>query len=151
MKAKNGNLCKPIKLHKTSNERIRVMRLCTIFLIGALLTSLVLTGCTEKEVVNIPEYPNAVEDQEVRAEMLGMDFGGVRRVITSDSFDTVFAFYQEHLRDYNPDIMSHSLEDGRQAAFTVMNTEKSSTTVAVQEFKKEGKVAISYMHVDVGF
>jgi hypothetical protein len=83
--------------------------------------------------------------------MLGMDFGGVRRVITSDSFDTVFAFYQEQLRDYNPEVMSHTLEDGRQAAFTVLDTDKINTTVAVQEFKKEGKVVISYMHVDMGF
>lgn len=126
------------------------MKLCNIFLIGALLTALVLTGCSENVVINIPEYPNAVEDQEVKAEMFGMDFGGVRRVVTSDSFDTVFAFYKEPLRDYNPEIMSHNLEDGRQAAFTVIETEKTNTTVAIQEFKKEGKVAISYMHLDVG-
>jgi hypothetical protein len=118
--------------------------------IGMLIISLMIVSCDKKEAVTIPEYPNAVEDQEVKAEMLGMDFGGVRRVITSDSFDTVFAFYQEALHDYNPEIMSYALEDGRQAAFTIVDTEKSNTTVAVQEFKKEGKVAISYMHIDVG-
>ena len=127
------------------------MKRIIIFLIGALLIALILMVFREEKVVNIPVYPNAVEDQEVKAEMLGMDFGGVRRVVTSDSFDTVFAFYQEQLRKYNPEIMSHDLEDGRQAAFTVKETEKIITTVAVQEFKKEGKVAISYMNVDMGF
>jgi hypothetical protein len=127
------------------------MKRIVIFLAGVLLIVIVLMVSREDKVVNIPEYPNAVEDQEVKAEMLGMDFGGVRRVITSDSFDTVFAFYQEQLRDYNPEVMSHTLEDGRQAAFTVLDTDKINTTVAVQEFKKEGKVVISYMHVDMGF
>ena len=127
------------------------MRLCNVFFIGVFLSVLVLTGCSEKVEVNIPEYPNAVEDQEVKAEMLGMDFGSVRRVFTSDSFDTVFVFYKEHLREYDPEIMSHTLEDGRQAAFTIMESKKSNVTVAVQEFKKEGQVAISYMKLDMDF
>jgi hypothetical protein len=114
-----------------------------IFFIRALLQALIQMVFRDKKLVDIPEYPNAVEDQEVKAEMLGMDFGGVRTVITSDSFDTVFAFYQEQLRDYNPELRSHTLEDGRQAAFTVINTDESNTTVTVQEFTKEGKVAIS--------
>lgn len=136
------------------NNSMNWMNSTRFFSIGlgiAIFTLLFLMGCSEKEGINIPEYPNAVEDQEVKAEMLGMEFGGVRRVFTSDSFDTVYAFYEEHLRDYSPEVMSHVLEDGRQAAFTVKETEKIVTTVAVQEFSKEGKVAISYMHVDMGF
>ncbi len=45
------------------------MRLCNVFFIGVFLSVLVLTGCSEKVEVNIPEYPNAVEDQEVKAEI----------------------------------------------------------------------------------
>jgi hypothetical protein len=127
------------------------MRRTIIFLIGALLIALTLMVFREEKVLNIPEYPNAVEDQEVKAEFLGMDLGGVRRVITSDSFDIVFAYYKAQLRDYNPEIISHTLEDGRQAAFTVIDNDESNLTVAVQEFKKEGVVAISYMHMDMGF
>ena len=117
--------------------------------IGILIISLMIVNCTKKESVIIPEYPNAVEDQEVRAEMFGKDFGGVRRVITSDSYDTVFNYYKENLQSYNPDVISHELDDGRQAAFSIMDTEKSSSTVVVQEFLQEGKVAISYMHLNL--
>jgi hypothetical protein len=119
--------------------------------IGLLILSVIVMGCTKSEDIQIPEYPNAVEDQEVKAEMLGMDFGGVRRVVTDDSFDTVFDFYKERLDIYDPEIIFHELEDGRQAAFTIKESEKSSKTVAVQEFLEEGKVAISYMNIDVGF
>ena len=108
-------------------------------------------ACSEKEEVQVPEYPNAVEDQDLQMDIFGMNFGNVRRVITRDSFDTVFNFYNEHLQSYNPEVMSHKLDDGRQAAFTMNETEKSSQTVAVQEFLKEGVVAITYMNVDVGF
>jgi hypothetical protein len=119
-------------------------------IVGILMLPLMILGCSEKEEVQIPEYPNAVEDQEHNAEILGMNFGNVRRVITRDSFDKVFSFYNEHLQTYNPTVMSHKLDDGRQAAFTINETEKSSQTVAVQEFPKEGVVAITYMNVDVG-
>ena len=126
------------------------MKRISIFFIVAILLGLIFMVFRDDKVADIPEYPNAVEDQEVKAELLGMDFGGVRRVVTSDSFDTVFAFYQEQLRDYSPETKSYPLEDGRQAYFTVINTDEINTTIAVQEFKKEEKVAISYMHIDVG-
>ena len=108
-------------------------------------------GCSENEEVQIPDYPNAVEDQELQAEILGMNFGNVRRLITRDSFDTVFNYYNEHLQSHNPKIISHKLDDGRQAAFTINESEKSSQTVAVQEFMKEGVVAITYMNLDMSF
>jgi hypothetical protein len=104
---------------------------------------------SDKQVAGIPEYPTAVEDQEVKAEILGMNFGSVRRMITGDSIDTVFAFYEEQLRDYSPEIMSHALEDGRQAAFNVTVTDESIVTVAIQEFNREEKVAISHIHIDM--
>ena len=120
-------------------------------ILGILVLLLIILGCSETEEVQIPEYPNAVEDQELQAEILGMNFGNVRRVITRDSFDTVFSFYTEHLQSYNPKVISHKLDDGRQAAFTINETEKSSQTVAVQEFLKEGVVAITFMNVDMKF
>jgi hypothetical protein len=41
--------------------------------------------------------------------------------------------------------MSHTLVDGRQAAITIKAKGEESKTVAIQEFKKEGLVAITYM------
>ena len=81
--------------------------------LGILVLLLIILGCSETEEVQIPEYPNAVEDQELQAEILGMNFGNVRRVRTRDSFDTVFSFYTEHLQSHNPEVISHKLEDGR--------------------------------------
>jgi hypothetical protein len=107
-------------------------------------------GCSkteEPQMIKIPGYPGAQEDQEHEAKIMGTSMAEVRRVVTDDSFDKVFTFYTKQLEKYDPEVMSHTLDDGRQAAFTVVDTDTGSLTVAVQEFKKEGKVAISFMRL----
>jgi hypothetical protein len=120
------------------------MKILQIIFIGILLLSFMVVSCSktdESEKIRIPGYPNAVDDQAHGIKGLAQ----VKRVITSDSFDTVLAFYKEHLNKYNPKIESFTLEDGRQTAITVGDKKKQSMTVAIQEFKKENKVAIVYM------
>jgi hypothetical protein len=122
------------------------MKVLQINFIGILLLSFMVVGCSktgESEKISIPGYPNAVHDQTHGIKGLVQ----VKRVITSDSFDTVLAFYKKHLNKYNPKIESFTLEDGRQTAITVYNKKKQSMTVVVQEFKEENKVAIGYMGV----
>jgi hypothetical protein len=115
-----------------------------------LFVSLISGGCSKSdtpEQVQIPVYPGAKADEEHDAKAFGMSMAMVKRVLTSDSYDKVLAFYKKHLKSYNPEIMTHVLEDGRQTAITVVEDEKKSITVAVQEFKKDGMVAITYMRV----
>jgi major membrane immunogen (membrane-anchored lipoprotein) len=130
-------------------ERMIIMR--EIMPVLALVLCLVFlsAGCSksDKPQITIPGYPGAQEDQEHNAEIMGMSMGTVKRVITDDSFDKVFAYYKEQLEKYDPEVMSHTLDDGRQAAFTLIKNEKKSLTVAVQEFKEEGKVAITFMRL----
>jgi major membrane immunogen (membrane-anchored lipoprotein) len=115
----------------------------------ALCLAILSAGCSKSDEpqIKIPGYPGAQEDQEHNAEIMGSSMGTVKRVITDDSFDKVFAYYKEHLEKYDPEVMSHTIDDGRQAAFTVVNTGTGSLTVAVQEFKEEGKVAITFMRL----
>lgn len=115
-----------------------------------LLVSLISGGCSKSdtpEQVQIPVYPGAKADEEHNAKVMGISLGMVKRVVTSDSYDNVLAFYKEQLESYNPEIITHTLEDGRQTAITVVENEAGSKTVAIQEFKKEGMVAITYMRV----
>jgi hypothetical protein len=119
------------------------MKMLRSIFILVLFISLLSISCSRSDdKVQIPEYPGAIDDQEHDAKMLGVSMAKVKRVFTSDSFDKVFAFYNEKLAQYGPEIMSYALEDGRQAAFTI---KKGNVTVAVQEFIEEGAVAITYM------
>lgn len=118
---------------------------CILVLFLSLLTA----GCTKdpSDQIIIPIYPGAEADEEYNMKGLGVSLGMVKRVVTSDSYEDVLAYYVEKLKQYNPEILSHEQEDIRQTAFTVIENEKGSKTVAVQEFKEEGVVAITYMRV----
>lgn len=118
-----------------------------ITIAGILLLSFVVAGCSkadESEQLRIPGYPNAVHDQTHGMEGVAK----VTRLITSDSFDEVLAFYTEQLKEYNPEITPYELEGGRQTAIKVSDRKKREITVVVQEFIKEEKVAIVYMGID---
>lgn len=108
-----------------------------------------LAGCSQ---VQVPEYPGAVEDQDQahEATFYGISFGKVRRMITEDSYDTVFSYYKNVLAVHNPEITSHTLEDGQQGAITITQGKNRSVTVAIQEFRKEGKTAITYLDTGSG-
>ncbi len=126
------------------------MKILRYSFILILFVSFVSAGCSKSdapEQVQVPIYPGAKADEELDAKFMGMSLGMVKRVVTSDSYDNVIAFYREQLASYNPEIITHTLEDGRQTAITVVEDEKKSITVAIQESKKVGKVAISYMRV----
>ncbi len=126
------------------------MKILRYSFILILFVSFLSAGCSKSdapEQVQVPIYPGAKADEELDAKFMGMSLGMVKRVVTSDSYDNVIAFYREQLASYNPEIITHTLEDGRQTAITVVENEKKSITVAIQESKKVGKVAISYMRV----
>lgn len=118
------------------------MKLFASIFILAISFSFILTGCSQ---VQVPDYPGAAEDQEHEATLFGMTFGKVRRVVTDDSYDAVFSYYMDALEVHNPDVISHTLEDGRQGAITIKKGRNRSITVAIQEFRAEGKTAITYM------
>jgi hypothetical protein len=116
----------------------------SVFILG-LLFPFTLGGCSQSSTFDkIIEYPGAIADQEHEVKMLGMSFATVKRVITDDSFDEVLAYYKNVLESYNPEVASHALEDGRQTAITISG--HNSITIAIQEFLKEGKTAITYMN-----
>jgi hypothetical protein len=125
------------------------MKIIESIFILVLLLSFISTGCsrTDHPEIRIPQYPGAVEDQQHDAEVLGMPVGTVKRLITSDSYDKVFAFYEEHLAVYDPEVVTYDLDDGRQTAFTVKEDRTGTITLAVQESREEGKVAITFMRV----
>ncbi len=126
------------------------MRAVQAFFILVLFLSFMSAGCTSSdgpEQIIVPQYPGAVEDQEHNMKTLGMSLVKVKRLITSDSYDKVLAFYREQLKDNNPEVATYTLEDGRQTAMTIKGNRDRSITIAIQEFKKEGKVAITYMRV----
>lgn len=107
-----------------------------------IVISIFLASCSQ---VEIPEYPGAIEDQEHEMKYFGISLGNVRRVVTDDSYDTVVAFYRNILDVHNPEVAAYTLEDGRQTAITITKSKKSFVTVAIQEFKRERKTAITYM------
>jgi hypothetical protein len=116
----------------------------SIFILGFLFP-LTLGGCSQSNALEeIVEYPGAIEDQEHEAKLLGVSLAKVKRVVTEDSYDKVLEYYSDVLEPYNPDVISHDLEDGRQTAITI--TGNNSLTIAIQEFKKEGKTSITYMN-----
>lgn len=126
------------------------MKILRYFFILILFVSLLSAGCSNSdapEQVQVPIYPGAKADEELDAKFMGVPLGMVKRVVTRDSYDNVMAFYSEQLASHNPEIITHTLEDGRQTAITVVEDKKKSITVAIQESKKEGMVAISYMRV----
>ncbi len=126
---------------KTMMKTLRSIGIMVLFL------PFMSAGCSSDapEHVNFPEYPSAQEDQTLYAQFLGKSRGNIRRIVTGDPYDEVFTFYREGLKSYNPKISSYALEDGRQAAFAILETKKSSQTVVIQEFKQEGLVAITFM------
>jgi hypothetical protein len=126
------------------------MKIVQHVLILAILLSFMQAGCSrsdDSQKVRVPQYPGSVEDQTHHAEIMGMKLGMVKRVITDDSYDKVLAYYKKELAHYGPIIVSHTLEDGRQTAITIKDDETGTKTLAIQEFKGDGKVAIVLMRM----
>jgi hypothetical protein len=121
------------------------MKIFVSILILGFLFPLTLSGCSQSNALEeIVEYPGAIEDQEHEAKLLGVSLAKVKRVATEDSYDEVLAYYMNLLESYNPEVISHELEDGRQTAISI--TGSNSLTIAIQEFIEEGKTSITYMN-----
>jgi hypothetical protein len=124
---------------------MKILQSCFILV---LLLSFLSAGCSNKEEtvqITVPQYPGATEDQEHDAKIMGMSLGKIKRLITDDSYEDVLAYYEEKLKDYNPEVVTYDLEDGRQTAMTIAESENFVITLAIQEFEEDGKVAIVYM------
>ena len=110
------------------------------------------TGCGSSSgdgpsLQDIPRYPNATETESMEHSSPGGFVGGkLTQFTTTDSFDEVVDFYTDALNKYNPELLSHTSELGRQTALSIKR-KKGMISVAIQEFTEEGKVNITLMAV----
>jgi len=96
---------------------------------------------------DIPRYPNAVEGESMgQSSPGGLLSGSLLQFTTTDSFDQVMGFYTDALSQYDPELMSHTSELGRQTAIS-MPQKSGLISVVVQEFTEEGSVNITFMSV----
>jgi hypothetical protein len=95
----------------------------------------------------IPRYPNAVEGESMgQSSPGGMLSGSLSQFTTTDPFDQVVGFYTDALSQYDPELMSHASELGRQTAIS-MPQRNGMVSVVIQEFTEEGTVNITFMSV----
>ena len=105
------------------------------------------SGEDELSFQDIPRYPNANEGQSMSKSSTGGMVGGkLMQFSTTDSFEDVVDFYTDALSKYDPQIMSHTSEIGRQTAFSV-SQKKGVVSIAIQEFRAKGMVNITFMTV----
>ncbi len=124
------------------------MKILHSIFILVIFLSFISASCSRSDTsrqIQVPQYPGATVSNDMNPKFLGMSVGKILKVVTNDSYDKVFAFYNERLKTYNPKIMTHTIEDGRQTTMTLADTDKFSITIAIQEFRKESKVTITYM------
>jgi len=110
------------------------------------------TGCggSSEEALtleDIPIYPGAVEGESMEHSSPGGIVGAnMIQYSSSDSFDDIEEFYSDALDIYDPDMMSHTSELGRQTAFSIPQ-DKGMISVSIQEFTEEETVNITFMKV----
>jgi hypothetical protein len=108
-----------------------------------------LLGCGKLSTDNLPRYPNATEVESMEQSAPGGVMGGdLVQFTTEDSYDQVLEFYSDTLKCYNPEIVSHTSELGRQTAFSIERATGVSTVV-IQEFTTEGTVNITLMAMGI--
>jgi hypothetical protein len=130
-----------IKLHGT----IAVM--IAIALLISLPTGCGFFGGDGPSLENIPLYPNATEGESMEQSVPGGFLGGkLAQYTTTDSFDEVMEYYTDALSHFESELISHTSELGRQAAFSIPQ-DKGIISVAIQEFTEEGQVNITLMAV----
>lgn len=119
-------------------------------LFALLLTTLMACGGssnTGPSLSQIPRYPNATQGESMAQTGIGGFMGGnLTQLSTTDSFDEVVAFYQSSLGKFNPQVLSHRSELGRQLALTIPQ-DGGMISVAIQESTAEGEVSITLMGV----
>jgi hypothetical protein len=96
---------------------------------------------------DIPRYPNAIEGESMgQSSPGGMLSGSLSQFTTADPFEEVVGFYTDALSQYDPELMSHTSELGRQTAIS-MPQRNGMVSVVIQEFTEEGTVNITFMAV----
>jgi hypothetical protein len=96
---------------------------------------------------DIPQYPNSVKKESMQqSSLMNIVKARLEQFTTEDSFDDVNNFYTRALKKLNPRIQSHSSELGQQTAMLIKQ-KNGGITVAIQEFRKDGKVIITIMRV----
>ena len=131
--------------------RSRIRSLLSLPIVSALLlTSLLACGGSSNHgpsLSQIPRYPNATQGESMAHSGIGGFMGGnLTQLTTTDSFDEVVAFYRSALKEFNPQVLSHRSELGRQLAITIPQ-DGGLISVVVQEFTAEGEVNITLMGV----
>jgi len=96
---------------------------------------------------DIPVYPNSTEGETMEKALPGGILGGkLAQYTTDDPFDDVVDFYTTALAPYNPELMSHTSDLGRQTVISIKKN-KGMLSVTIQEFEEEGTVNITFMSV----
>jgi hypothetical protein len=105
------------------------------------------SGGDAPSLQDIPRYPNATEGESMgQSSPGGILSGSLLQFTTTDSFDQVVGFYTDALSQYDPELMSHTSDLGRQNAISMPQT-SGLISVVVQEFTEEGTVNITFMSV----
>lgn len=121
-------------------------------IITAVFSLVLVTGCGNSSkkgptFQDIPQYPNSTKKESMsQSSLMGMVKGRLEQFTTEDSFDDVSNFYTNALQKLNPKTQSHTTEIGRSTAI-VIKQKNGAITVAIQEFKDEGKVMITVMRL----
>ena len=111
------------------------------------------TGCGSSgggpSLEDIPLYPYASEGESMAQSGPGGFMGGkLAQFTTTDPFDEVMDFYTDALDKYNPQLMSHTSELGRQTAISIPR-KNGMISVAIQEFTEEEIVNITFMAIGI--
>ena len=128
------------------------IKTCGTLIIAVALLVNIFTGCGNSDgdglsLGDIPRYPNATAGESMEQSSFGgVVEGNLAQFTTTDAYDAVVDFYAEALKHYNPEVISHKSELGRQTAISIPQ-ENRMTSVAIQEFTEEGKVNITLMEV----
>ena len=131
--------------------KIRIHEKLAMVITFALLMG-IQTGCGRSgddgpSLQDIPRYPNATEGESMAHSSPGGIVGGnLLQFTTTDLFDEVVYFYSDALNRYDPKLIAHTSELGRQTAFSIPR-KNGMISVAIQEFTAEGKVNITFMAV----
>jgi hypothetical protein len=135
------------------NDVGRWRRPATLAIAAALAALLgALPGCGSSggdgpSLKDLPRYPNAVEGESMgQSSPGGMLSGSLSQFTTADPFEQVVGFYTDALSQYDPELMSHTSELGRQTAIS-MPQQNGMVSVVIQEFTAEGTVNITFMAV----
>ena len=121
-------------------------------LVGVALLVNITTGCGNSSdgglsLQDIPRYPNATEGQSMAQSSPGGLVGGkLEQFSTTDPFAEVVKFYTNALTEFDPEVISHTSELGRQTAISIRK-KNGVISVAIQAFPEEGVVIITFMSV----